>query len=271
MSMQDRKTGLLICVSAFVSLGATAQTDNFHVTAATVEIARSVAERAEESRKLVAETWLGESLPAWSSRCRVKVSVGETASQGLTSYELRDGRNGDWEMELEGPLVELLDSVIPHEVSHTIFASIFAQPLPRWADEGVAMLAETQSEQRRQRLFSSQIVESKRRAPLRGILNLKEYPRDSSEIMTIYSVGYSLSDYLVRSAGRQRYLEFLKRAEKEGWDKALQKTYGIDDIESLEVEWVRWVRGGYPRLKTLIKGRWVRQSSSQSANSKSSS
>ena len=30
----------------------------------------------------------------------------------------------------------ILDSVLPHEITHTIFATHFGQPLPRWADEG---------------------------------------------------------------------------------------------------------------------------------------
>ena len=32
--------------------------------------------------------------------------------------------------------------MLPHEVTHTVFAYYFRCPLPRWADEGGAVLSE---------------------------------------------------------------------------------------------------------------------------------
>lgn len=256
--MKERLTCLLIFLSAISSLGATFETENFQVVADSAKVAQSVAECAESSRKEVATLWLGEELPRWKTRCRVEVSLHDGSSQGLTSYELRGGKNGDWEMEVEGPLDELVDSVVPHEVSHTVFASLFAHPLPRWADEGAAMLCEKQSQQNRQRLLAAQIIKSKNRTPLRRILGLKEYPKRSSEMMTVYCIGYSLSDFLVKSAGRARYLELLRRAEKVGWDDAVWELYGFDDIESLEQNWVEWVRKGHPP-PPVLGGNWVKQ------------
>ena len=49
-------------------------------------------------------------------------------------------------MTVEGSLERILNSVLPHEVTHTIFAAKFGRPLPRWADEGGAVLSEDATE-----------------------------------------------------------------------------------------------------------------------------
>ena len=49
-------------------------------------------------------------------------------------------------MNIQGSRERVLDSVVPHEVTHTIFASYFRCPLPRWADEGACTTMEDQSE-----------------------------------------------------------------------------------------------------------------------------
>ena len=53
-------------------------------------------------------------------------------------------------MSIQGSRQRILDSVLPHEVTHTIFASHFRQPLPRWADEGACTTVEHASERAKQ-------------------------------------------------------------------------------------------------------------------------
>ena len=43
---------------------------------------------------------------------------------------------------------QLVEAILPHEVTHVVVADLFtAQQIPRWADEGIAVLAEPESEQ----------------------------------------------------------------------------------------------------------------------------
>src|SRR5690606_37286166 len=121
-----------------------------------------------------------------------------------------------WRMNVQGTRERILDSVIPHEVSHTVFASHFRRPLPRWADEGAATLAEHEVEQRRQDLHLKQVWNS-HKIPLKTLLSMTEYPSDMRDVMTLYAQGYSLADYLVQKGGKPRYLKFLDLAEQEGW------------------------------------------------------
>ena len=49
-------------------------------------------------------------------------------------------------MEIRGDAKQLLNSVLPHEVTHTVLAHHFGRPVPRWADEGGSVLSENDEE-----------------------------------------------------------------------------------------------------------------------------
>ena len=69
---------------------------------------------------------------------------------GGTSFVFDHGEVFGWEMSIQGSLERVLDSVLPHEVTHTIFATHFRRPLPRWADEGGSTTVEHASERNKQ-------------------------------------------------------------------------------------------------------------------------
>ena len=234
------------------------KTPNFIVSAPSTDIARQVAIAAEGYRDRLAVQWLGRKLPRWSSPCNVRVLVGRMGAGGYTTFKFDRGRTGKmevfgWDMTVQGPLDRILDSVLPHEVSHTIFACHFRKPLPRWADEGAATLAEDDSEKRRQRLLVNQVLGTSRRIPLRQLLPQTEYPKESDRILVLYAEGFSLADYLVQQGGRTKYLKFLGDAIDNGWDAALRRHYNYRTVEALESRWTSWVAAGSPTLK-LPKG-----------------
>jgi hypothetical protein len=233
---------------ALASMGASHRTPNFVVTAPTPEIAQQVGKAAEHYREALAIEWLGHTLPNWRQPCTVQVQVGQMGAGGATTFSFDRGHVFGWRMTLQGSLERILDSVLPHEVSHTIFACHFRRPLPRWADEGAATLAEHDGEQRRQTLRTGQILRSSRRIPLKKLLPMTEYPNDSQDVMTLYAQGYSLADFLVQQQGRAAYLSFIEDAHRRGWNEAIQRFYGYRDIDSLEKKWNAWVLAGSPSL-----------------------
>ena len=123
-----RRLLLLLFVAA--SLGAEHQTQNFVVRAATPEIARQVGEFAEQYRRQKALQWLGVEMPAWGQRCPLRVTVTPNGSGGATEFAFDRGSILSQNMHIEGTLERLLSSVLPHEVTHTVFAYHFRQPVP---------------------------------------------------------------------------------------------------------------------------------------------
>lgn len=243
-------------------------TKNFVVYAPSPQIAQQVAIAAEKFRKELAIEWLGHELPAWSAPCPIKVKVGQIGAGGATTFSFHPVKNGPaevcgWDMQIQGSLERILDSVLPHEVSHTIFACHFRRPLPRWADEGAATLVEHESERRTQVLRVQQVISTRRRIPLRTLLTIKEYPADMQDVMTLYAEGYSLAELLVQKGGKTRYLKFINDAHQNGWEKAIQAQYGYRGIDDLEKQWHDWIIAGSPELN-LPEGQMLADNSDKS-------
>jgi hypothetical protein len=235
---------------------ATKETENFVVFARTAEAAEQVAEAAEQYRYELARLWLGKPFDRpWRTKCPIYVRDWLSGAGGATTFTFSSNGGpgpmevGKWKMDVQGPLDRILDSVVPHEVNHTIFATYFRQPLPRWADEGAATLMECDQERRRQQLLVRQVLEQKSPIPLQKLFEMTEYPNDMQRVYTLYAQGYSIVDLLVQKGGRARFIDFLRDALRHDWDASLAHHYGIASVASLEAEWKRWVLEGSPPLK----------------------
>lgn len=250
-SMDARFRTAFFALGSFLFVAASHRSPNFFVNAPTPEIAREVATTAERYRSELAVEWLGQELPNWARPCTVTVRVGQVGAGGVTSFNFDRGEVYGWNMTLQGPYDRILDSVLPHEVSHTIFACYFRRPLPRWADEGAATLAEIDSERRRQTTTARQVLGNRQHIPLRKLVGMKEYPTEMRDVMTLYAEGYSLAELLVQRSGKTVYLNFLNDAHYIGWEQAVQKHYGYRGLEELEQEWHGWIMAGSPPLQPV--------------------
>ncbi len=260
----------LALLGASAANGATFSTANFVVTTGDAEFARQCAQTAEKFRTELAREWLGHDLPRWFRPCQVSVKVGQIGAGGATTFTFAAGQVFGWNMKVQGTPERILDSVIPHEVSHTIFASFFRRPLPRWADEGAASLVEHESERHRQTLLLHQVFNTPQRIPLTSLISMKEYPSDMQAVLTLYAEGYSLSDYLVQSGGetgKERFLRFLQDAHEHDWNHAIRTWYGLPDVTSLERRWNNWVMAGSPEIRD-IDNRAIAQADAQEMRKK---
>jgi len=126
-------------------------TQNFVVYAEDASFARRIASEAERFRSELSMDWLGYEIKPWPERCPITVEIGMHAG-GETSFAFMVPPQGGrgfptgWQMKIFGPPERLLDAVLPHEITHTIFATHFGRPLPRWADEGACTTVEHVSE-----------------------------------------------------------------------------------------------------------------------------
>ncbi len=242
--------GLVLASLLAVQLiaGASHRTENFVVEAPTPEIARQVGEHAELCRTRIAREWLGRDLARWPQPCPIKVKLTRGEAGGLTSFGFHRGKVSDQEMSVEGRLDRILASAIPHEVTHTVLAAHFGAPMPRWADEGAALLSEDDRELRRHDEICSRLVSRRGELPLARLFAVEEYPHD---LLGFYGQGYSTSRFLVEMGGKPRFLKFISDGGKMGWDQATQMHYGLADVRELDRAWRAWhtVVAEY-RLKT---------------------
>src|SRR5262245_34065532 len=123
--MHPRRHVLWLAVAAVWSMGATHRTPNFTVDAPTAQIAQQVGQYAEHYRREKAQEWLGRDMPDWGQPCPLRVTVTPGGAGGATSFAFDHGRILHQEMNVQGPLERILASVLPHEVTHTVFAFHF--------------------------------------------------------------------------------------------------------------------------------------------------
>jgi hypothetical protein len=145
-------------------------------------------------------------------------------------------------MEIKGPLDRLIASVLPHEVTHTVFAYHFRQAVPRWADEGGAVLSEDDTERGRHDVIVRNILNRGQHFRLRQLFNIRQYPPSGEKVMCLYAQGFSVSDYLVKRGGRPTFLRFVGMGIQGQWDQAAQACYGHRSVEELEEAWLKHLR-----------------------------
>src|SRR6478672_11398904 len=199
-----------LCLSALGSVANAAagyKTTNFVVNAPTPQLAKEIGDQAEVFRKQLSLEWLGKELPAWSKPCPINAQVQPNlGAGGATSFVFDRGEVFGWKMNIQGSRERILDSVLPHEVTHTIFASHFRRPLPRWADEGACTTVEHPSERRKQQQMLVQFLQTKRGISFSQMFVMRDYPQD---VMPLYSQGYSLCRFLIQQGGRQKFINYI--------------------------------------------------------------
>jgi hypothetical protein len=248
-SMDARFSRTLLFVAVLIiSMGARYETPNFIIETKNPDQARQYGDAAERFRRDLAIEWLGEEMPRWGDRCPITVNVGRRlGAGGATTFLFDHGEVFGWRMTIQGSHERVLDSVLPHEITHMILASYFRQPLPRWADEGASTSVEHISERTRHRKMLLEFLQTQRGIPFNAMFAMKEYP---SDIMPLYAQGFSLSEYLIQQGGKRRFLAFLKQGlDDERWADAVSHHYGYSNLGMLQNAWLGWVSQGFPEIR----------------------
>lgn len=240
----------LACLQASLVHGAGYQTTNFTVDAPTSQMARQIGEAAEHYRREMAQQWLGRELPPWPQACPIKARVSpQLGAGGLTSFIFDQGTVFGWRMEIQGSFQRILDSVLPHEVTHTIFASHFRRPLPRWADEGACTTVEHQSEISKQETNLIRYLQTGKGIRFSTMFALEDYPQD---VLPLYAQGHSLTKFLIAQRGKRAFINFLGDGMQDGaWPRAVHQAYGYRNLHSLQKDWMHWIRQGRPEIQPV--------------------
>ena len=240
--MALRRQFAFVLVGVFFSMGATYRTTNFVVIAPTPQIAESVGrcralspgEGPGLARPGNAE--LAAALPA--------LRAGQHAGPRRSDLvQFGPGGVASQNMEIKGPLDRLFASVLPHEVTHTVFAYHFRRAVPRWADEGGAVLSEDDIERERHDKIIRQHPQPGAPVPPAPVVQcLKEYPPNGEKVMCLYAQGFSVSDYLVKRKDRQTFLPSSASACRGSGTWRSRRCYGHRTVEELEEAWLKHLR-----------------------------
>lgn len=256
--MDARKWGLLLCGALLVVAASeaaaqpggrrlySARSQNFLVSTVDPEFAQQLVEHAEKMRRELAIEWLGRELPPLPQPIALTADqVGpQTLASGVTEFGFRAATPYGIRMVVAGTKERILDSVLPHEILHTVLATHFGRPVIRWADEGCCTTVEHASERAKQDKLLIEFLHTGRGIAFNKMFRMEDYPHD---LLPLYSQGYSLCRFLLAQGGKRKFLEYIGQGmATERWDDVTRQFYGYQDLSDLQVTWLEWVRQGSP-------------------------
>jgi hypothetical protein len=208
-----------------------------------------LARRCEQLRGHLTRVWLGATeTPNWSKRCDVVVFpnleaylqvVGREAAQtaGSALIEADGLRVSTRRIDLRGDLGREMESALAHELTHVVLADrIDRRRIPAWADEGMAVLADTPEKQTLHLADLRQGVRSQKAFRTGELLTLQSYPHPT-RMGVFYGQSCSLVNFFVQRGTPQQFVQFLEIALARGYDAGLREIYAIENVARLEQLW----------------------------------
>ncbi|HEX3871989.1 MAG TPA: hypothetical protein VHV77_16200 [Pirellulales bacterium] len=230
------------------------ETTNFRVCAIASEAeALGLARSCETLRGFLCQKWLGPQCAElvtqpWTPKCYVVVhptatsylaEVGPGQQTAGSSYiEMGDNAVTTRRIDLRADHPLGYRDALAHEMTHVVIAARFVErQIPRWADEGMAVLADSALKQ-------TAHLADLRHAHTRGqsfrlaqLFALENYPRPDQQA-TFYGQSVSLAKFLVERGSAEQLVRFVELATKSGYDTAARDVYQFEGVAALERAWL---------------------------------
>jgi hypothetical protein len=225
---------------------------NFRVYHIDAAVAAQASTAAEAVRSKQAKRWGSTATRAtWSPKCEIylyptpkdfaQMTGQPETSPGFSTMGVNGNRIIARRVNLRGDHPQLLTAILPHEVTHVVLADLFTdKQIPRWADEGMAVLAEPVSEQIGRTNDLATPLEQNRLFKLSELMAI-DYPNAESWPI-YYAQSVSLTQYLVELGTPGQFVSFVKSAQRQGVEQALRDVYQIEGFADLESRWQNYAR-----------------------------
>lgn len=227
-------------------------------------LAEAVLRTAEQARTTQLRKWFGEVGANWEPKCRIYLyPSGEAYSEatgapanpggGHTDIRAEDKRVLSRCIHVHGSRTFLLKGVVPHEVTHAVLAGrLSSRRVPRWADEGMAVLAEAQAHIDRHLRYLPRWHADAALYSTRTLVEMRDYPEPQA-LGVFYAQSVSLVDFLTRRKGSERFAAFVRDGERNGYAASLRKHYGWSFAE-LDRHWRRYAFYDRKMIETTSGG-----------------
>lgn len=212
--------------------------------------AAAIADRAERFRRQAFERLLGDDSPApWLVRCVIHVhatpgsftavvGAAPTVARGATSLEFVGARLVSRRIDVMGDGVDVIPDAMCHELVHVVLADHFVTAAPpRWADEGLALLFDSSTKQRRHEADFRAAERHGLALSAADLLALEDYPGDARRQRVFYGQSAALVRWLIERRGAAAFIAFVDDIGRLGMATALSRHYDIDSIAALDAAW----------------------------------
>ena len=132
---------------------------------------------------------------------------------------------------------ELIPSVLPHEITHlVVFDLVAPDPLPRWADEGMAVHCEHPLKKWRHASVLDKASRTGRLFPIHVLIALKDYP-GPDRLDVFYAQSGSLVEFFLDRASTTRFIRFADGLNEANINDRLRSSYGMSGVSELSRMW----------------------------------
>jgi hypothetical protein len=207
---------------------------------------RELAETCERSASALRERWLGgQSHQSWVPKCDVVVhrgvaeylrclGPGSEQTSGCSTIQFDQGRVIARRLDLRADARDWKSDCLPHELTHVVLADRFTQVrIPPWADEGIAILAESPNK------LNRRLAELRRAGTVgtlysvRDLTNVRSCP--AAELRdAFYGQSVVLTRLFLEWGTREQFLRFVATTQIKGIDTALREAYPNHQLNELE-------------------------------------
>lgn len=215
---------------------------------------RQLTESCELWRTRLRTQWISDSdASRWLPKCDVVVHPNRDQyartlnrpgdrSVGSTRMQFDQGRAVSRRIDVRADASDWSNAALPHELTHVVLGERFGgRALPRWADEGMAMLSES-PEKHRERLADLRHVLVRRSKFTMHQLTRPELAVEPQLRDAFYGQSLALASLLINRSSAATFADFVEDASAGNLDAALRRHYDLDGVPHLQREWDRWVR-----------------------------
>jgi hypothetical protein len=148
-----------------------------------------------------------------------------------------------------------LDVVLPHELTHAIFAEFVygrqveeerVKPLPLWLNEGMAVYMQKESDYK---ALCLQAIKNNAFISVGELINMDNYPAEDLKLTYFYAQSPSLVEYLLNVYGGHKFLSLAKKSvfRSDSMEDLLKSVYygKICDLTELENNWINYIKENY--------------------------
>jgi hypothetical protein len=240
------------------------ETRNFRIYHTDPVLGEKAAEAAEAVRTKQAKHWGSSAMRVpWSPRCDIylyptaadfaQMTGQPESSPGFSTMGVNGNRVISRRVNLRGDHPQLLAAILPHEVTHVVLADLFTdQQIPRWADEGIAVLAEPTSEQRSRAAELTGPLKEGKVFKLSELMAI-DYPNEDAWNL-YYAQSVSLTQFLVSQGTPAQFIAFVRGAQDKGLDTALREVYHMEGSADLETKWQTFARRQAAEMTASSRG-----------------
>ncbi len=227
---------LLVAIPSVTHGVGVASNENFIVIAPDRSLAGQVAAQADAFRKQVAQEWFGEELPPGAGAAVIRVELSGTEDNGFT-YAMDSPNRKRHLVWLKATRDAVTGEALYHEVVHVVFATRFPDRLPAWIEEGIAGLKDGPRRIRARQQMIQRFARTGNWPDCAGLFEAQTIPADRQ---ASYSVAGSVTRFLLSRGDKANLLRFAVSGKQQGWDRALQRHYGLASVAHLERAWRAW-------------------------------